>query len=150
MSTAASCKEEELLVDEPLSEEELEYLQWVEKTAENGFFLDGKKMYANIQNERYSSLQEQGNFVNDLDNYVLLLRNSENEIIANNNCCPHLGTINQWTFDGSKYRCGNHGNTFGINGLSNDAGCSARRTSGNLKQYTAVLQKDIVIVDFDS
>lgn len=28
MSTAASCKEEEPLVDESLSEEELEYLQW--------------------------------------------------------------------------------------------------------------------------
>ena len=132
-----------------LSEEEILYQELKDKTAETGSFLDGKLLHVDITNDIYSPLTEVGNFVNDTDNYVLLLRKTEDDFKAFSNCCPHLGTSNRWSYSNGKFRCANHGNSFGTgNGFV--ANCSSNSTSGNLKQYDTSLNQDILKVDFDS
>lgn len=105
-------------------------------------------MYVDITNENYSKLSDVGSFVNDTDNYTLLLRNTEQEIKAFSNCCPHLGTSDRWSYSDGKFRCANHGNSYGI-GSGFVANCSSNSTSGNLKQYNTELDKDILSVDFN-
>ena len=74
----SSCEtEEEMPVEEELSEEEQAYLDLKEKTKEDGFLLDGKLLYIDITNDLYSKLQNTGEFINDSDNYVLLLRKTD-------------------------------------------------------------------------
>ena len=134
---------------EVLSEEEIIYQQLKDKTAETGSYLEGKLLYVDITNDNYSSLSEVGNFVNDTDNYVLLLRKTEEDIKAFSNCCPHLGTSNRWSYSNGKFRCANHGNSYGT-GTGFMANCSSNTTSGNLKQYDVSLNQDILTVDFDT
>ena len=71
--------------EEILSEEEILYKNLKEKTAETGNYLEGKILYVDITNENYSKLSDVGSFVNDTDNYTLLLRNTEQEIKAFSN-----------------------------------------------------------------
>ena len=134
---------------EVLSEEEIIYQQLKDKTAETGSYLEGKLLYVDITNDNYSSLSEVGNFVNDTDNYVLLLRKTEEDIKAFSNCCPHLGTSNRWSYSDGEFRCANHGNSYGT-GTGFIANCSSNTTSGNLKQYDVSLNQDILTVDFDT
>jgi len=134
---------------EVLSEEEIRYQELKEKTAKTGNFLDGKLLYVDITNDNYSSLSEVGNFVNDTDNYVLLLRKTEGDFKAFSNCCPHLGTSNRWSYSNGSFRCANHGNSYGT-GSGFVANCSSNSTSGNLKQYQTTLNQDILIIDFDN
>ena len=147
-----SCSVEEDNTNEEikvLSEEEILYQQLKDKTAETGSYLEGKLLYVDITNDNYSSLSEVGNFVNDTDNYVLLLRKTEEDIKAFSNCCPHLGTSNRWSYSNGKFRCANHGNSYGT-GTGFIANCSSNTTSGNLKQYDVSLNQDILTVDFDT
>ena len=148
-SCEAEEREEEIPVEEELSEEEQAYLDLKEKTKEDGFLLDGKLLYIDITNDLYSKLQNTGEFINDSDHYVLLLRKTDESILAFSNCCPHLGTSNRWSYSNGSFRCANHGNSFGT-GTGFVANCSSNSTSGNLKQYTTLLNKDILTVDFDS
>ena len=134
---------------EVLSEEEIIYQQLKDKTAETGSYLEGKLLYVDITNDNYSSLSGVGNFINDTDNYVLLLRKTEEDIKAFSNCCPHLGTSNRWSYSNGKFRCANHGNSYGT-GTGFIANCSSNTTSGNLKQYDVSLNQDILTVDFDT
>ena len=147
-----SCSVEEDNTNEEikvLSEEEILYQQLKDKTAETGSYLEEKLLYVDITNDNYSSLSEVGNFVNDTDNYVLLLRKTEEDIKAFSNCCPHLGTSNRWSYSNGKFRCANHGNSYGT-GSGFMANCSSNSTSGNLKQYDVSINQDILTVDFDS
>lgn len=134
---------------EVLSEEEIIYQQLKDKTAETGSYLEGKLLYVDITNDNYSSLSEVNNFVNDSDNYVLLLRKTEDDFKAFSNCCPHLGTSNRWYYSNGKFRCANHGNSYGTDS-GFVANCSSNSTSGNLKQYYVSINQDILTVDFDS
>ena len=134
---------------EVLSEEEIIYQQLKDKTAETGSYLEGKLLYVDITNDNYSSLSEVGNFINDTNNYVLLLRKTEEDIKAFSNCCPHLGTSNRWSYSNGKFRCANHGNSYGT-GSGFMANCSSNSTSGNLKQYDVSINQDILTVDFDT
>ena len=146
----SSCEtEEEIPLEEELFEEEQAYLDLKEKTKEDGFLLDGKLLYIDITNDLYSKLQNTGEFINDSDHYVLLLRKTDEIILAFSNCCPHLGTSNRWSYSNGSFRCANHGNNFGT-GTGFLANCSSNSTSGNLKQYTTLLNQDILTVDFDS
>jgi antitoxin component of RelBE/YafQ-DinJ toxin-antitoxin module len=57
----SSCEaEEEMPLEEELSEEEQAYLDLKEKTKEDGFLLDGKLLYVDITNDLYSKLQNTG------------------------------------------------------------------------------------------
>jgi len=134
---------------EVLNEEEIIYQQLKDKTAETGSYLEGKLLYVDITNNNYSSLSEVGSFVNDTDNYLLLLRKTEEDFKAFSNCCPHLGTSNRWSYSNGKFRCANHGNSYGT-GTGIVANCSSNSTSGNLKQFDVSINHDILTVDFDS
>ena len=147
-----SCSPEEDGINEEvevLSEEEIIYQQLKDKTTETGSYLEGKLLYVDISNDNYSSLLEVGNFVNDTDNYVLLLRKTQEDFKAFSNCCPHLGTSNRWSYSNGKFRCANHGNSYGT-GSGFVANCSSNSTSGNLKQYETFVNQDILTIDFDS
>ena len=125
----SSCEaEEEMPLEEELPEEEQAYLDLKEKTKEDGFLLDGKLLYVDITNDLYSKLQNTGEFVNDTDHYVLLLRKTDESILAFSNCCPHLGTSNRWSYSNGSFRCANHGNSFGT-GTGFVANCSSNSTS---------------------
>lgn len=132
-----------------LTPEEIEYKNLKDKTSENGFALEGRILYIDITNEHYSALNTVGEHINDSDQYILLLRKDLRTIQAFSNCCPHLGTSNQWTYSNGTFRCGNHGNRYGTNS-GNVARCGSRSTSGNLKQYSTLLNQDILTVDFNS
>ena len=71
----SSCEtDEEMPVEEELSEEEQAYLDLKEKTKKDGFFLEGKLLYIDITNDLYSKLQNTGEFINDTDNYVFAFK----------------------------------------------------------------------------
>ena len=149
MISSCSNDEDQEEVEEVLTEEEMAYLILKEKTSKNGSFLEGKILYVDTTHENYSKLLSVGEFINDNDHYVLLLRKTDEELLAFSNCCPHLGTSNRWSYSIGGFRCANHGNSYGTE-TGFVANCNSNNTSGNLKQYTTSLNKDILTVNFDS
>ena len=144
-----SCsKEDNEKTEEELSEEEAEYLALKEKVAENGFYTAGKKLHIDLTHLTYKPLGVIENFVNDLENGLLLLRKDEENYMAFDNCCPHLGSRNLWTYNNNKFRCNNHGNSFGI-ASGYTSYCSSNSNSGNLKQYPLSVYKDLLTVNFN-
>ena len=141
-----SCsKEEEPIV--PLSEEEEAYLNIIASLNEDGYLTEGKKLHIRLSHQRYKNLDQNESFVNDMDNGLLLLRKTENTLLAFDNCCPHLGSRNQWTFSNNKFRCNNHGNIFGTSeGFTSY--CSSNSRSGNLRQFPITVFKDLATVNF--
>lgn len=141
-----SCsKEEEPTI--PLSEEEEAYLNIIALLNEDGYLTEGKKLHIHLNHKRYQNLDQNESFVNDMENGLLLLRKTEDALLAFDNCCPHLGSRNQWTFSNNKFRCNNHGNTFGTSeGFTSY--CSSNSRSGNLRQFPVVVFKDLATVDF--
>ncbi|MGA1340299.1 MAG: Rieske 2Fe-2S domain-containing protein [Flavobacteriaceae bacterium] len=115
------------------------------KFDETGFYIENGVLYVSISNNNYISLNDIGSFINDQVNNKLILRKDEKSVLVFDNCCPHLGSRNRWSFVAGKFRCSNHGNSFGI-GDSNYSLCSSGATKGNLKQFPATLVgKKIVI-----
>jgi nitrite reductase/ring-hydroxylating ferredoxin subunit len=115
------------------------------KFDETGFYIENGVLYVSISNNNYISLNDIGSFINDQVNNKLILRKDEKSVLVFDNCCPHLGSRNRWSFIAGKFRCSNHGNSFGI-GDSNYSLCSSGATKGNLKQFPATLVgKKIVI-----
>ena len=149
MISSCSNDEDQEEVEEVLTEEEMIYLILKEKTSKNGSFLEGKILYVDTTHENYSKLLSVGEFINDNDQYVLLLRKTDEELLAFSNCCPHLGTSNRWSYSIGGFRCANHGNSYGT-GTGFVSNCNSNNTSGNLKQFTSSLNKDILTVNFDS
>ncbi|MEN8805707.1 MAG: Rieske 2Fe-2S domain-containing protein [Wenyingzhuangia sp.] len=147
--TLESCNSNELDEDQNvLTEDEIIYNDLKNKTTENGKYLDGRILYVDITHDNFSSLNTVGEFVNDYDNYILILRKSDDLFQTFSNCCPHLGTFNQWSYSNGSFRCSNHGNRYGTaNGAISN--CGSGRTSGNLKQYVTTINQDILIVDFE-
>ena len=143
-----SCNSSELEED-VLTEEEIFYNDLKNKTSKKGKYLDGRILYLDVTHDNLSSLNTVGEFVNDFDNYILILRKSEDTFQTFSNCCPHLGTFNQWSYSNGRFRCSNHGNSYGT-GTQNIVQCGSRSTSGNLKQYKTTQNQDILIIYFDS
>ena len=135
--------------EEILTEEEIQYNLLKENTAGNGKFLQGRTLYVDVTHENYTSLNTVGEFINDPENYILILRKSEDLFQTFSNCCPHSGTSNRWSYSQGNFRCANHGNSYGTNN-ANTVRCGSGRTSGNLKQYNTSLNQDILTIDFDS
>lgn len=128
--------------------EEQEYLDIkAQLGAENALEIDGN-LYLNLSHSNYTELDTIEGFVNDLNERVLLVRSNETTVLAFDNCCPHRGTRNQWTYSNSSFQCNNHGNSFGIE--ENDtAFCNSNREDGNLLQYSTSLYKDLLKISFD-
>jgi nitrite reductase/ring-hydroxylating ferredoxin subunit len=136
--------EEQLLI---VTQEEKDYLDRMKTIGTAGFLLVQNKVYFNLKHSTYSKLLTAVNFVNDLANGVLLLRQSDTSLLAFDNCCPHLGSKNQWTFQSNNFKCANHGNSFGIDS-GQTAYCSSSSQYGNLRSFKSSLYKHLLTVDF--
>ena len=144
-----SCATDEISPETPLSEEEKNYQALITMLNEDGYYTEGKKLHIDLKNTRYKDLDQLSAFVNDLENGLLILRKDEENYMAFDNCCPHLGSRNLWTYNNNKFRCNNHGNSFGTSsGLTSY--CSSNSNSGNLKQYAVSVYEDLLTVDFSS
>lgn len=121
------------------------YEALLSKTTTNGYFEEGKNIYINMKHPSYTNLQSIGKFVNDETNGMLLVRDTESTLMAFDNCCPHQGVKNRWTFANNRFTCGNHGYSFGTQS-GQTAACNSNALFGNLKSYNATLTKDLVAV----
>ena len=74
-----------------MSEEEENYLKFKELIGAQGSYTEGKKLYIDLSHQRYEAVKLVGDFVNDLDNGLLILRKDEENYLAFDNCCPTLG-----------------------------------------------------------
>jgi nitrite reductase/ring-hydroxylating ferredoxin subunit len=144
LDSCDNAKEEAAVI---VPQEEKDYLDRMKSIGTAGFLLVQNKVYFNLKHATYSKLLTATNFVNDLENGVLLLRQSDTSLLAFDNCCPHLGSKNQWTFQSNKFKCANHGNSFGIES-GQTAYCSSNSTYGNLRSFKTLLYKDLLTVDF--
>jgi nitrite reductase/ring-hydroxylating ferredoxin subunit len=111
------------------------------------YTIDGDTVTADLSNAFFDNLKNVGGWMNFSDAGILLLRTSASQVLAFDNCCPHAGTSNAWTFSASssRFTCGNHGNSYGTSqgGTSN---CSSGATSGNLARYTTTLNENQLVV----
>lgn len=114
---------------------------------ESGYYFSDNTLLVNINHVNFSDLKIAGSFVNHLDQGVLILRKDATSVMAFDNCCPHQGTINRWSFNGKDFRCNNHGNTYGT-GTGSVANCNSNTVMGNLKQYQATLEGSIITINF--
>jgi nitrite reductase/ring-hydroxylating ferredoxin subunit len=107
------------------------------------YIIDGDTITADLENPFFDNLKNVGGWMNFTDAGVLLLRTSATQILAFNNCCPHAGTSNSWSFSSSssRFTCGNHGNSYGTS-QGGTANCSSGQTSGNLARYTTTINEN--------
>ena len=101
----------------------------------SGIVSSGNNITIDLTNSNFSSLSSPGDFINLTSVGVLLLKISNTEFRAFDNCCPHSGTKNDWSYSNQEFTCGSHGNKFGIDG-NNIVNCSSAATSGDLKNYS--------------
>ena len=111
------------------------------------YTIDGDTITADLSNAFFDNLKNVGGYFNFTNAGVLLLRTSATQVLAFDNCCPHAGTSNAWTFSAtsSRFTCGNHGNSYGTS-QGGTANCSSGATSGNLARYTTTLNGNQLIV----
>ena len=111
----------------------------------NGVSVNGNIITVDLSNTTFSGLNNPGNYINLTANQLLILKISANEYRAFDNCCPHNGVRNKWSFGDDKFTCGEHGNSFSIDG-SDVKACGSAATSGGLTRYTASLNGDILTI----
>ena len=113
--------------------------------ASNGVSVNGNIITVDLSNATFSGLSNPGNYINLTANQLLILKISANEYRAFDNCCPHNGVRNKWSFGDDKFTCGEHGNSFSIDG-SDVKACGSGSTSGGLKRYTASLNGEVLTI----
>ena len=111
------------------------------------YTIDGDTITADLSNAFFDNLKNVGGYLNFTDAGVLLLRTSTTQVLAFDNCCPHAGTSNAWTYSSSssRFTCSNHGNSYGTS-QGGTANCSSGATSGNLARYTTTLNNNQLVV----
>ena len=107
----------------------------------SGIVSSGNSITIDLTNSNFSTLSSPGDFINLTSVGVLLLKISNTEFRAFDNCCPHSGTKNDWSYSNQEFTCGSHGNKFGIDG-NNIVNCGSAATSGDLKNYSTSLAGD--------
>ena len=111
----------------------------------NGVSVNGNIITVDLSNATFSGLTSPGNYINLTANQLLILKISDNEYRAFDNCCPHSGVRNKWSFGDDKFTCGEHGNSFSVDGNDVKA-CGSGATSGGLKRYTASLNGEVLTI----
>lgn len=105
----------------------------------------GNTITLDLTNSNFSNLASPGDFVNLTSVDLLVLKISNSEFRAFDNCCPHNGSKNAWSYSNEKFQCATHGNSFSIDG--NDAKeCNSGSTTGGLKKYSASLSGDTLTI----
>lgn len=103
----------------------------------SGITVSGTNVSIDLTNDTFSALRNTGGWMNILSQGLLVLRVSSTTVRAFSNCCPHQGTKNQWSYNNSKFRCGDHGNSYDLDGTISS--CNSGKTSGALTSYEATL-----------
>ena len=111
----------------------------------NGIVSSGNNITVDLTNSNFSSLSSPGDFINLTSVGVLLLKISSSEFRAFDNCCPHSGSRDDWSYSNQEFTCGSHGNKFGIDG-NNVVNCGSSATSGDLKIYSTSLAGDSLTI----
>ena len=111
----------------------------------SGIVSSGNSITIDLTNSNFSNLSSPGDFINLTSVGVLLLKISSSEFRAFDNCCPHSGTKNDWSYSNQEFTCGSHGNKFGIDG-NNIVNCGSAATSGDLKNYSTSLAGDSLTI----
>ena len=105
-------------------------------TNTSGFTMNGNMVTVDLSNDNFKDLETVGGNVNILNAGVLLLRVSDSQILAFDNCCPHNGAKNSWTYNNDNtFTCGVHGNIFNID-QGEEVSCGSNNTTGKLVSYT--------------
>jgi len=104
----------------------------------SGISVSGNTIILDLSNATFNGLNNPGDFINLTTNELLVLKIGSNEFRAFDNCCPHNGARNKWGFENDKFTCGEHGNSFSIDGNDIKA-CNSGSTSGGLTRYTTSL-----------
>lgn len=149
LSFIVSCTKENPTepVPEAIPVEEQEYLTIMEQIGtQSGIEIDDS-LYLNLSHSKYEPLENVDAFINDLEERLLLLRKAVDTVLAFDNCCPHRGTRNQWTYNNNRFKCNNHGNSFGTS-TGSTAFCNSNSNGGNLLQYGTALYKDLLKITF--
>ena len=113
--------------------------------SDNGITESGNTLTLDLTNSTFSGVNNPGDFTNLTSVGVLLLKISNTEYRAFDNCCPHSGSKNAWSYTNDKFRCGTHGNSYGIDG-NNIVNCGSASTSGDLKNYSTSLNNDTLTI----
>ena len=111
----------------------------------SGIVSSGNNITIDLTNSNFSSLSNPGDFINLTSVGVLVLKISSSEFRAFDNCCPHNGTKNDWSYSNQEFTCNSHGNKFGIDG-NNIVNCGSSATSGDLKTYSTSLAGDSLTI----
>ena len=111
----------------------------------DGITSSGSTVTLDLSNSTFNNLTNPGDFINLLSIDILILKISNTAYRAFDNCCPHNGSKNSWSYSNDQFTCGTHGNSFNIDG--NDVkDCNSVATSGGLKKYDASLSGDTLTV----
>ena len=111
----------------------------------NGIVSSGNNIFIDLTNINFRSLSNPGDFINLTSVGVLLLKISSSGFRAFDNCCPHSGSKDDWSYSNQEFTCGSHGNKFGIDG-NNIVICGSAATSGDLKTYSTSVDGDILTI----
>ncbi len=98
----------------------------------DGINQSGSTVTLDLSNSTFSNLTNPGDFINLLSINIIILKISNTEFRAFDNCCPHNGSQNSWSYSNNEFTCGTHGNSFNIDG-SDVKDCNSGATSGGLK-----------------
>ena len=105
----------------------------------------GNTVTIDLTNSTFNSITNPGDYINLTAVGILLLKISNTNYRAFDNCCPHNGSKNAWSYSNEKFQCATHGNSFSIDG--NDAKeCNSGSTTGGLKKYSASLSGDTLTI----
>ena len=110
-----------------------------------GVTKNGNTITIDLNASNFSGLASVGSWMNLTSAGVLLLRVSTDTIRAFDNCCPHQGTITQWSYGNNTFNCANHGNSFGTG--DNTAACNSDASSGDLVSYTSSISGNTLTIN---
>ena len=112
----------------------------------NGISVSGSTVTLDLTNSTFSTLNSPGDFVNLTSVGMLVLKISNTEFRAFDNCCPHNGAKNSWTYNNDNtFTCGVHGNTFNTD-QGEEVSCGSNNTTGKLVSYTTSISDQTLTV----
>ena len=112
----------------------------------SGITTQGNNVNIDLLNGNFISLESIGGNINVISVGILLLRTGENQVLAFDNCCPHQGSRQSWSFSENKWTCSSHGNSYGIDG-EDVVSCNSNSRSGGLKSYPTSINGNVLTIN---
>ena len=112
----------------------------------SGITTQGNNVNIDLLNGNFISLESIGGNINVISVGILLLRTGENQVLAFDNCCPHQGSRQSWSFSENKWTCSSHGNSYGIDG-EDVVSCDSNSRSGGLKSYPTNINGNVLTIN---